>query len=659
MLNYNDIACDLETRSVVDLKKSGARRYAADRTTAITVAVWSFRDVRKSACPLYPQLGTHTIADLYADIFECIRCGGLFKAHNANFDVNVLLGQNPFLAIPVRHVDCTMGRAQALAYPGGLDEVCKVFGLPGKDPEGHAAVMKTCKPDKHGRFCEDYETYVTLVAYAKQDLDCLINIDERLPQIQPAERRVFERTWRRNEIGLPVDTHLATAIALRRQEIEEETSRQLVDLTNGSVTKLSQRARILDWANSGNRAAGLESTKKYIVDEKLQDQNLHPDVRTVLELLKSEGGSAPLKAQTLLDRHVNGWYKDGTRYFGARSGRGTSEGVNVFNIARPSGKFDGKEGRPSIDQVIDWLKAGLREAQWNGVTYLMNNTALSDCLRGCVGGLDGYAVIDNDLSNAEYRIAMWMAGDQDRLNMLAANGDPYMFNAIQMGWVPPGATKETHPKQRQDAKPVTLGGNYQLGWKTYMAQQRTGGRRIDEMKAQADIMGYRSANPKLEQLWHDLAEAFKLCIYEHPGRIFPVGKVAFQKTTDGTVWMLLPSGRCIPHYSAHITTFGEMAFFRGKYGAMRRQKCFGGSLLEIACQSITRDIITTAEDEIEIEMPDTHLVLDVYDSILALAPVAIAKERAEQMRGIMCRERTWTAGLPIDSDGYIHVRMKK
>ena len=163
---------------------------------------------------------------------------------------------------------------------------------------------------------------------------------------------IFERTWRKNEIGLPIDVHLATAIAMRRQEIEQESTATLMELTQNAVTKLSQRQRIMEWCNSGNRAAGLESTQKHIVAEKLADENLHPDVRIVLELLQAEGGSAPLKAQALLDRHVNGFYKDATRYFGARSGRGTSEGANMFNIARPSGKYDGQDGRPTIDSVI-------------------------------------------------------------------------------------------------------------------------------------------------------------------------------------------------------------------------------------------------------------------------------------------------------------------
>lgn len=642
----DDIWLDFETRSRVNLKSAGARRYAADQSTGITVVAWLFRGVMKSACPLYPFLGSHTLADLYEDVRQCRR----LVAHHANFDVSILRALNPFLDLPLSKIDCTMARAQAIALPGGLENVCLTLGIQGKSPEGRALVMATCKPQRDGTFNEDVETYRKLMAYCVQDVRCLYEVDSRVAPLSPDERLVFERTWRKNEIGLPIDVHLATAIAMRRQEIEQETTVTLMELTQNAVTKLSQRQRILEWANGGNRAAGLESTQKHIIDEKLADENLHPDVRLVLELLKAEGGSAPLKAQALLDRHVGGWYKDGTRYFGARSGRGTSEGANMYNIARPSGKFDGKDGRPSIDQIIDRLKQG---------HTTLGNTALTDCLRGCIVAPSGYMICDNDESQAEYRLALWMAGDTERLNLLASGGDPYMYNAIAMGRAPQGATKDTHGKIRQEYKSVTLGGNYQLGWRTYMALERKNGSRIDEIKAQSNIDSYRQANPLLVRLWYDLGDAFKFAIYEQPGRLFPAGKIAFYKDPYGTVWMVLPSGRCVPHYSAHITYGGEMAFFRGKFGAMLRQNAFGGSLLEIACQSMTRDLVTAAEADIERELPDVTLILDVYDSILALAPAYCAKERSAQMREIMKRPRHWTAGLPLDCEGYESERMRK
>src|SRR5437868_7068303 len=97
MLHHDDLAADVETRSRTNLKTAGARRYSADPSTQVTTAVWQFRGVIKTACTVHPFLGSHNMADFYADIRECRR----FAAHHANFDVNVLLKQNPFLELPL------------------------------------------------------------------------------------------------------------------------------------------------------------------------------------------------------------------------------------------------------------------------------------------------------------------------------------------------------------------------------------------------------------------------------------------------------------------------------------------------------------------------------------------------------------------------------
>lgn len=631
---------DLETRSRVDLLKAGARRYAADLTTQITTAVWHFNGTMKTACPIHPQLGTYLITQLYADLAACNR----FVAHHAAFDASILMGPNqcPFLRIPVEKVSCTMARAQSLSLPGGLEALCaQALNIPGKDKRGRALVMATCKPKRDGSFDENIETFRELLEYNVQDVHCLMNVDRLLPELNLEERKIFERTWRKNNIGLPLDIDLTTAIAMRRSEIELEASTQLRELTDNAVTAITQRQRILQWSNAFPRAANLPGTQKHQIAEALENQELHPTVRLVLEILQENGGSAPMKAQALLNRHIGGFYKDATRYHGARSGRGTSEGANMFNIARPSGKYQ-------IDEVISGLKAGFK----------LSNVALTDALRGCIVAPNGYAIIDNDLSNAELRLALWQSDDRERLDILSGGGDLYMHNAITMWNLPKSATQVTHPKERYDGKTTTLGGNYQLGWKTYMAHMRRVGMPISDQKAQDDIRNYRKANPLLVRLWNRLKDAFTECYYEPAGRAFHAGKIALAK--DGTtIWMTLPSGRSIPHYSVFVSEEGNMGFFRAKFGVMLPQKVFGGSLLEISCQSMTRDIITACEDDIENELPDILLLLDIYDSIVALAPVEIAKQREEQMRAIMRRPRSWTGELPLNAEGYSGPRMRK
>ena len=294
----------------------------------------------KTACTIYPQIGSHLLGHLFADLHSCEQ----IVAHHVGFDANVLRGQNPFVQIPVSKVSCTMARAQVLSLPGGLDELCATLNIAGKDKRGRALVMKTCRP-RNGKFHESIETFRELLEYNVQDVRCLMNVDTLLPELSPSERIIFERSWRKNDIGLPVDLELATAIALRREQIEDEASQQLRMLTNDAVTAVTQRARILNWANGGNRAANLLGTQKHQVAEALEDPELHPDVRSGAGNHSDRWRQRANEAQALLDR-TSTVLQGCHALYGARSGRGTSEGANLFNIARPSGKYNVDELLP-------------------------------------------------------------------------------------------------------------------------------------------------------------------------------------------------------------------------------------------------------------------------------------------------------------------------
>jgi len=100
----------------------------------------------KTASPVHSSLGTHSISQLYEDLHVCSEV----VAHHANFDISILRALNPFWNVGPEKVNCTMARAQALALPGGLDQVCTALGISGKDKRGRQLVMATCKPQRDG-----------------------------------------------------------------------------------------------------------------------------------------------------------------------------------------------------------------------------------------------------------------------------------------------------------------------------------------------------------------------------------------------------------------------------------------------------------------------------------------------------------------------------
>ena len=641
---------DVETRSVVDLKAAGARRYAADPSTRITTASWRWAGDPRSfdACnvPGLEHLGNSSMSAFVG----ALRQANHIVAHHINFDASVIFATLGPCGMTLEKLDCTMARAQRMSLPGGLDALCESQQLQGKSLDGHRLVMATCKPRKDGTFNEDPAVYRQLLAYNVQDVRCLEAVDKILPPLPPDELEIWRRTWRKNALGLPLDIELCQRIAAKRHEIELQLSRDLRSLTGGAVATVSQNKRIMEWMHK--QGVKIPNLQKATVESWLDMEDMPLDAYQVLTHLYESGGSAPVKAQALLDRQVDGIYQDGTRYFGARSGRGTSEGVNFFNLARPSGKHD-------TEQVIARLKA-----QPDGA---FDNTELSDVLRGAVLAIPGYKLLDVDLSNIELRLSLWFANDREKLDLLGSGKDLYATTAgLAMGI--PGLTKKTHPKERQAYKKVVLSGGYAIGVMRLFAAFKTDKDlpyeyRKDLTYAQVAAIhaGYRDTNWRLQACWKELDQAARAALANR-GAIVPVcgGKLHFLWRRDADILDLrLPSGRMIPHYQPRISDEGELVFYRAKHGRMLESRAFGGSWLEIACQSAARDVLTGVERQVEAELPDVRLMLDIYDSIVALAPSDVAEQRMEQIIKIMRRVPAWAEGLPLDAEGYVADRMQK
>jgi hypothetical protein len=230
----------------------------------------------------------------------------------------------------------------------------------------------------------------------------------------------------------------------------------------------------------------------------------------------------------------------------------------------------------------------------------------------------------------------------------------------------PNLTKTSHPKERQAYKKVVLSGGYQIGverlfnaFKVDKDLSYEYRRDITYAQVAAIHSGYRDDNVPLQMTWRGLDNAARSAI-QYRGVKIPAcdGKLLFFWRKDVDLLELhLPSGRIIPHYRPAIDQeSGEMTFWRARYGRMMQGKMYGGSLLEISCQSAARDILTGVESAIERELPDVRLILDIYDSVVALAPQRVAEARLEHILNIMRRVPGWANGpkpIWMPPPGYI------
>lgn len=83
-------------------------------------------------------------------------------------------------------------------------------------------------------------------------------------------------------------------------------------------------------------------------------------------------------------------------------------------------------------------------------------------LRGLIRPPAGYGLAYVDWSQQEFGIAAALSGDEAMLQAYAT-GDPYLAFALQVGAVPPGATKHTHSGVRDQFKACVLAVQYGMG----------------------------------------------------------------------------------------------------------------------------------------------------------------------------------------------------
>ncbi len=115
-------------------------------------------------------------------------------------------------------------------------------------------------------------------------------------------------------------------------------------------------------------------------------------------------------------------------------------------IKSPPFPFHQKSGRSSPKPALGFI---LNLAPW---------------LRNSIKPKPGMALISADWSQQEIALAGFFSQDQKLLE--SYKGDHYITNAIACGFAPEGATKKSHPKERELMKPTSLGIIYGMGVKS-------------------------------------------------------------------------------------------------------------------------------------------------------------------------------------------------
>ena len=678
--NAPKATCDFETRSACNLKKHGVWRYSIHPSTQILCLVYrlpSWISGRTEVWhPAFLDQPERFDSDSLIELFEWIESGGLIEAHHSFFEyciwTNILSVQYGWLAIPIKQWRCSAAKAASHALPRGLEDAGAALKLPiQKDIEGHTLMLKMSKPRKSRKkerelwqktgetppkylWHESREMLERLIQYCRQDIRAEEALSEALPDLNTQETEIFRMDLCINLRGFHIDKR---AVSTAKQLLHRETvllNQELTLLTNRTVKRATQRVRLLKWLRE--RGVELHDTRKETLDHALQYFGLailDPPAHRAIEILRSLGRSSTAKYQAMQDwMDGRGRVRGGLLYYGATTGRWSGKGVQPHNF--PKGTLKKTD---TVDELWATLKKSNRQEITEKYTGVME--ALSNGLRSTITAGKGKTLYCADYVAIEARVVLWLADDQDALNMFRNGEDIYCSMAMD---IYKRLITPEDKVERALGKVAVLGCGYQMGASKFTSTCASYGITIDEDFAQQVVDTYRQKFWKVKQLWYEQEQAAIEAV--RTKKPIVSGRVTW--FIRGTfLYCQLPSERCLvypfPAMKSRLMPWGdykECLSFLGVDTYTHKwtsQYTYGGSLVENITQAIARDIM--AEAMLNTEPTPYDVILTVHDELVCEA--AIGTGSVQDFEQLVTTLPDWAENCPIAAEGWTGERYRK
>lgn len=680
---------DFETRSACSIKNCGSWRYSLDSSTqplclAYRLPHW---EVGRTGLwhPAFRHLGMPESRDYdtFIELMEWVQAGEPIEAHNAWFErgiwQNIMVPEFGWPAIEPHQWRCSASKAAACAFPRKLEDATNALRLSErKDDAGHKVMKKMAKPRKARKaereqfslfeegavptlYFEDRHLMEQLFAYCRQDVLAEEALSAHLPDLSPSEQGLYLLDQTVNERGFQLDME-AVARALKLVAAEAGTlNAELTGLTNGLVTKATQRDKLKAWFLQ--EGLYLDNTQAGTLDELLaaveagHRPDIHGAVLRALQILRTLGRSSTAKYEAMQNwaAPADGRVRGGLLFHGATTGRWSGAGVQPHNFPKGSLK--------KVSQDDLWVDLKARTRTDITAKYRSVMEALSHGLRGAIVAGPGKQLYVADYASIEARVLLWVAGDEEHLNLFRNNLDPYLDMANSIYGYP--CTKEDHPKERGVGKIAILGLGYQMGAGKFVDTCAKGGVDIDDEFSEQVVQAYRAKYWRVKRLWGEMENAAIQAVLT--GRVTHCGPVSFSVDRHlKFLFCTLPSGRRLcypfPQVRPKMTPWGEernSLHYKGVNPITRQwgsQSSYGGMRVENVVQAIARDIM--AEAMVRAEDSEVYLpILTIHDEIVAEAPDGLGS--VHEFEALMSAAPIWAPDCPIAAEGWVGHRYHK
>ena len=668
---------DFETYSELDLKAFGAYRYAADPTTEIllcTIAehwkaplLWSIngQPEKPKALAMLKRMSEDPEAVLYA--------------HNAQFEAAIChyLFEKTFnLPCPkIEQWRCTAAMCRRAAIPSALASASIFLKLDTlKDSKGYNLIKLFSVPQvptkkqpltrvlpKH-----EPEKFHDFGQYCKQDVIVEMQIHEKLKafELKGEVLEAFQFDLRMNRRGVPVNVEALKITGELVDEFDSKITKSFREITD---LNLAQTAKVLEWLRErGYPAKNLQSaTVDGVIDDGPGGYGMTDEAFEALKLKRLSGFAALKKIPTMLGAACpeDGRVKGSLLWSGAeRTHRWSGKIIQPQNFRRPTIK--------NSEHLYTTLKTGNMDVASLEAIFESPLEAIASCIRhfiepvpvetrfDCVHTTETPGrFLNADYAAIEARIVLWLAGQEDGLELFRQKKDTYVTMASKIFGVPP---EEITKDQRFVGKQAVLLCGFQGGDDKFRSTCQGYGRTLSQELCKTTIKTYRAVNYKVVSMWEACNEAAKEAI-RNPNKVVKANdKIKFMMSNKPgfpALIMQLPSGHnliypypqvkpAVKTYKGETYTTDEVSFIGLKGGRPLRMGTYGGSLVENATQAVAGDIMSNGA--LKAEKAGYDIFMLVHDEALAEDKPG---HTIEAFCEALCDLPDWAEGLPIEAEG--------
>jgi DNA polymerase len=284
-----------------------------------------------------------------------------------------------------------------------------------------------------------------------------------------------------------------------------------------------------------------------------------------------------------------------------------------------------------------------RFSAWDGVN--LQNLPRGGNLRRAIIAPKGYKIVAADLSNIELRLGLWLAGQEDKLQLIRQGRDLYMDVAAQMYGKSYEDIQALGKKsaERTCGKVVSLSSIYGTGAAKLQETLRLVGKvKVTGKFCEDATYLYRGTYTRVVDAWREGKDVLDT-LYQKNN--YGVYLKVLNVTAEG---MVKPSGLVLtyPDLRLDLDDKGRAGYtYEQKRGA--RDRVYGSKCMQRATQSLARDII--CEHMLQIDKK-YHVVGTVHDEVVCVLPEDEVEEAKAFMLEVMRTPPWWAPDLPLDAE---------